>query len=162
MEKTQNIIFLFFTREAIFFAKIGNIILLGGQSLNPNKSGATIILKFSRFLAILNQFGNNSNPPLVMMYRVYRSDLQLIWCQYDKWEMQVKINNQHKDICLHKSMEIMRREREGHPDDNYEAGSLTYINMSSDDAQHMTVTMVPSPRVTWSSCYASLGRGCLK
>ena len=24
--------------------------------------------------------------------------------------MQVKINNQHKDICLHKSMEIMRRE----------------------------------------------------
>ena len=73
------------------------------------------------------------------MYRVHRSDLQLIWCQYDKWEMQVKINNQHKDICLHKSMEIMRREERGIPDDNYEAGSLTYINMSSDDAQHMTV-----------------------
>ena len=45
-------------------------------------------------------------------------------------------------------MEIMRRERGGIPDDNYEAGSLTYINMSSDDAQHMTVMMVPSPRVT--------------
>ena len=47
----------------------------------------------------------------------------------------MKINNQHKDICLHKS--IMRRER-GILDDNYEAGSLTYINMSSDAAQHMT------------------------
>ena len=47
----------------------------------------------------------------------------------------MKINNQHKDICLHKS--IMRRER-GILDDNYEAGSLTYINMSSDATQHMT------------------------
>ena len=52
MEKTQNII-LFFTRVSLKrFSWLNRkyIILLEGQSPNPNKSGATIILKFLLFL----------------------------------------------------------------------------------------------------------------
>ena len=60
-------------------------------------------IKFSPFLGNIKSIWEQFKSTLAddLSRAAHCSDLQLIWCQYDKWEMQVKINNQHKDICLH-------------------------------------------------------------